>query len=175
MFSQERPTSAPPQRPAGDASNGGGGGGGDRDGPEDDRTATDSTDSIVYEAKDHRPKSSSIGSSYEGYPAHGLMPSGSKLTANDHLRQRWREATSGKNDRPHASQAQMTQGSTGRGGGGGGGGSSFDHRDGGDGGRREQAMASGAGAGGLYSSTESLRLARMSAGGGMEPEVGMFG
>lgn len=182
VLSQERPISAPPQRPADDPTNaGGGGGGGDRDGPKDDRTATDSTDSIAYEAKDHRPRSSCIGTRYEGYPEYGLMPSGSKLTANDHLRQRWREATSGKNGRPHDSQEQITQGSTGRGGGdgrsGGGGGASgvsgCDYRDGGDGGPRELAMTPGAGSGGLYSSTESLRLARMSAGGGMEPEVGM--
>lgn len=185
MFPQERPTSAPSQRPE-EPSNGVNSGSGGRDGRDsrdsrdENRIATtESADSFIFEAaKNHPPKSSSMRTTYEGYPMHGLMPSGSKLTMNDHLRQRWREATSARNGHSHAAQTHANHGPSRTGDGGGRGGGSGGEGGGGGGGAgvdssKELRMGRGAEAGGLYSSTESLRLARMLAGGGAESEVGI--
>lgn len=151
IFPQQRPSSAPSQRP--DAPKVGGG-------PEEDWVAGGGRAASPVNAEPvgrTTPSSSScVGTPNQGYPVHGLMPSGSmrQLNGHDHGGGRWGTATGGNNVRPRSVQTpEVPAGAAGGGSGRAGprGGSPAD--------------------GGSYSSTESLRLARVSPGGAVDAEV----
>ncbi|CAM9563004.1 unnamed protein product [Ectocarpus fasciculatus] len=86
IFPQKRPNSAPLQRPDGSESDSKSTGPGDA--AEEERTRDGGGSSAVNSAPSFRegppraPASSSVGAANQGYPAHGLMPSGSMVQIN---------------------------------------------------------------------------------------------
>lgn len=175
LFPHARPSSAPSQRPDApdsdsnscstnaqdDGRNGGNGAGGN--GP------------IVPSSETGAPRlpaSSSVGTRNQGYPAHGLMPSGSSVQMNASTSDRWGAATSRANESGRISTPRSSSQPQEDPAGGSGGGrrdcSTVVNGGGGKGGRRR---GGGGGAGRLNASTEHGRVARTSSGEATGAEV----
>lgn len=100
IFAQKRPNSAPSQRPDSPES------GINSDGISGDWATGNTTNTALSEAVTKPPPSSFIGATNQGYPPHGLMPSGLISQLNDHGSSRWGAATGGSTPRLRPSQAQ---------------------------------------------------------------------
>lgn len=124
-------------------------------GPDDEWGAGGGSSSLA-EAVPRAP--TSIGTAHQGYPVHGLMPSGSTLQLNTHDRGRSQGGTNGKSARswPMLSP-EVLAGSGGR--------------DRGGDGPRDASAASSALGSGNYSSAELLRSARTPTGTATNTEV----
>lgn len=102
-----------------------------------------------------------VGATNHGYPVHGLMPSGSTVQLHDQPDpSRW-GAAGGSDFRPRP--LQMPVATVANGGSGG--------KTGGSSGHRAVSVTSSPMSGGSYSSTESLRLARVSSNASVDVEV----
>lgn len=148
----KRPTSAPSQRPDLPESS---------SDPADTWAGEPATKHETAAATPSVSPAGRVGAANHGYPAHGLMPSGSNLQLHDQADPgRW-GVPGGSVFRPRP--LQMPVGTVASGGNAG--------RGGGGSGRRAVSVASSPMSGGSYSSTESLRLARVSSNASVDVEV----